>query len=112
MSIEGHAAAIRADMERMGRDPVISRRYATVAARWDQLRISRHRGLSTPGDDARVTELTRVLGGLCEQLGLETATDPGVEGVVVGVTVPWGPYLPGDCGYLINGWTWDHSSEL
>jgi len=112
MSVAGHAAAIRADMDRMGKDPVIARRYATVAARWDELRILRHRGRSTPGDEMRLAELTHVLAGLSEQLGLETASEPGVEGVVVGVTVPWGPYLPGDFGYLIHGWTWDLSSEL
>src|SRR5271170_7433332 len=60
MSLEGHAAAIRGDMARMEKDPVASRRYATVAARWGQIRLRRQRGLSTPGDDARFTELTNV----------------------------------------------------
>jgi len=83
-----------------------------VAARWSQIRLRRERGLSTPGDDARFTALTDVLAALSDQLGLETATDPEVEGVVVGVTVPWGPYLPGDIGYLIHGWTWDRSNDL
>jgi len=77
VSIEG----MRGDTRRHGTDGQRSRdfaRYATVAARWINYG---YRGIAAvhPGDDARVTELTRVWAGLCEQLGLETATDPALR---------------------------------
>jgi len=68
-------------------------RARLAAARQDVIRMSRVIPLA--GDDMRFTELTQVLRGLSEQLGLETATEGhSGPGAVVGVTVPWGPWLP------------------
>jgi hypothetical protein len=104
MGVKEHAAEIRSDMARLGKDPAVSRRYAMVAARWDWLRLLRDRGDSAPGDDMRFAELTNVLRGLSEQLQLDVATEGHCgPDAVIGVTVPWGPWLPGDCGYLIHG---------
>jgi hypothetical protein len=86
------SAAIRHHLRDM--DPVRARRYATLATRWEQIRLATYRGTTNPGDDFRYQELSSALKVLSQELGLRTA-DVDNGDAVGGITDAAG-YLPKD----------------
>jgi hypothetical protein len=93
------AAAIRTYLG--DADPVLARRYATLATRWEQLRVAIERGTTTPGDDARYQELSSALKVLSRELGLRTA-GMGHGDCIPGITDSAG-FLPGDPCRILQG---------
>jgi hypothetical protein len=92
-AVNERAAAIRQYLSRDNADARLVAKYAKVAARWEELRLLQHKGLTRPHEDDRLRELGMVLQGLGEKLGL------GAE--ITG----WRGFLPGDPARIIcNGW--------
>jgi hypothetical protein len=86
-----------------GADPVLARRYATLAARWERLRLAAEKGHTTPGDDVRYQELCSALKVLTKQLGLNAAT-VGHADCIPGITDARGR-LPRDTSrYFYDDW--------
>lgn len=73
MSLEDRQSAIRAYLVAADFEPALSGRYATVAARWEQVRYAQARGSTTPGDDIRLRELASMVQALGARLGLGDA---------------------------------------
>jgi hypothetical protein len=69
-AVRERAAAIREYLSRHGKDPSVAHPYSVAAARWEELRLSRHRGLTRPQDDTRLRVLEVALSELSEELGL------------------------------------------
>jgi hypothetical protein len=67
-------------------------------------------GESTPADDARFRELSGVLRGLTEKLGLETATEEWHGPDAIPGLTSWSGHLPLELGDLI-GETWQESAS-
>lgn len=111
-SIRNRAGILRLDIERASCsvDRALIYRWSVCAARWEALRLKIDQGLAAPADDRRYADLTAVLRVISAKLGLETATDDNrAEDSVVGVTVSWGGFLPGDCSHLL-GDSWQESA--
>lgn len=68
MTITTRSASIRHYLSAMDADPAVSRRYSYAAARWEELRLRIHQRKTTPGDDERFRELSRLLKILTDQL--------------------------------------------
>jgi hypothetical protein len=84
-------------------DPVLVRRYATLATRWEQLRLAIEKGHTTPGDDVRYQDLSSALKVLSRELGLDTAT-VGHADCIPGITDSRGR-LPRDTSrYFYDDW--------
>lgn len=112
-SIANRASVIRQDIHRLtDADRSLIYRYSMTATRWEALRLLIDQGKSTPADDRRFSELSAILWDLTERLGLEVATEERcAPDAVVGITVPWGGFIPGDCSYLISGETWQTAAS-
>lgn len=80
-------------------------RYGSIAARWEALRLLLDAGDGTASDGARYNDLTALLRGVSEALGLPVCTDEdrGPDGVP-GVTWTNG-YLPHDPERIVSP-TW------
>ncbi|HME48710.1 hypothetical protein [Mycobacterium sp.] len=85
------------------------RRYATVAAEWERLRLELFHDL-VHADDERFLELSVMMQRLSTELGLQTcnAKTAGTDDVA-GIT-GWRGFLPNDPGYLQSG-TWSEAAE-
>jgi hypothetical protein len=76
-------------------DRALVRRYSFLAARFEELRLQQHDGKTTPADDNRLREVSRMLGALTRELGLgDDVTDAN-------------GYLPRDPQRLLNGTSLD-----
>lgn len=77
-------------------DRATVRRYAFVAARWEELKLAQIDGRTTPDEDARLREVSDVLRVLTEKLDLG------------GVT---GDFLPRDPQRLLKE-SWEEAARL
>ena len=97
-AIAERAAAIR-DWLRDHPDRAFVRRYAFVAARFEEMKLAQIDGRTTPDDDARFREVGDMLKALTKKLGLGDS--------VTG----WRDFLPGDPQRLLNG-SWEDSARM
>jgi hypothetical protein len=75
-SVSKRASVIREYLTQLTQcDPESIYPYSVTAARWEVLRLVIDQGKGTPGDDRRFRELSGVLRGRTEKLGLDSATD-------------------------------------
>jgi hypothetical protein len=96
-------AAIQHYLANMNADPVIARRYALVASRFEQLRLALDRGRTNKGDSARYREVYATLRALTKELGLKAVT-VGTGEAIPGITDA-DEFLPGDPQRLFMGVT-------
>jgi hypothetical protein len=87
-------AAIQHHLAAMGADPVIARRYALVACRFEQLRLEMDSGHTTPESSQRYRDLATTLRTLTKELGLKTVAETTGE-AIAGLTDENG-FLPRD----------------
>jgi hypothetical protein len=100
------AAAIRDYLR--DREPNLVRRYSFVAARWEQLRLKQHHRQTTPGEDARLRELTASLKVLTHGLNLPVV-DPDSDGIEA---VTWHEgFLPLDPQRILSRMDWIEAAE-
>jgi hypothetical protein len=109
-ALVNRAAAIRQALDGMGRDPIIANRYSVVAARWEELRLAMYQRRTTPGDDDRFRDLSRVLKALTDELWpREQPVEPTAECLaefpdyVPGITSAQG-FLPGPDRIICKSW--------
>jgi len=102
-------AAIQHYLSNMNADPVVARRYALVASRFEQLRLALDRGRTTPADGARYREVCATLRALTRELGLKAVT-VGTGEAIPGITDTDG-FLPGDPQRLFMGVDWRSAAE-
>jgi hypothetical protein len=107
MTLSNRSNSIRHHLR--GADPVKVRQYATLAARWEELRLRIDRRQTTPGDDARYRELSAALRVLTAELGLKVVSVDHGDGVA-GITDAAG-FLPGDVQRLFDGIDWRAAAE-
>jgi hypothetical protein len=112
-SVTNRAAVIKEYLSRLtSSDAALIFRYATVAARWEALRLMAHQGRSTPGDDAKFRELSDLMRRLTAKLPLESdlATEGhcGPDGIP-GLTA-WDGNLPLELGGLLRQ-SWQESAS-
>ena len=97
-AIAERAAAIR-DWLRDHPDRAFVRRYAFVAARFEEMKLAQIDGRTTPDEDARFREVEQMLRVLTDKLGL----GDDITG--------WKDFLPGDPQRIISD-SWVESARM